>query len=382
MKPWKLVLVIGLIVAWTACKKKDEAQAGAGSGGGGGGSAVAASAGLELEAHSMEFGYSQFHDSRRMVFKIEAQIPKGWKMMTEGESAKMMNTFMPAPKEGETPNLFTGSSVTISATCNGQCLKDQLVEQLSAMGKQRLEMQGEGAKLLQDGELQPGVLAFVVEKTTGESKLYNVGVTHIIPGQDSAVLCEALLQGEQAALWEGIRDACVGLRITAVDPLVGEERAKQELANLANCPASSSVKYTPKEPNPAEDPVFESVQAVRAEASQPGSVSIYLSGVPMADRDEFRNKELQPGQGVLNLGLYFNGEGEILSGKYPMAGDGPTASAGVRIAGGTTLTVSGGAESYVEVIARTPDRICGRINLVDNWRTITGEFVADILPTR
>ncbi len=386
MKFLKYALIVGLLVAGSAACKKDGDKAGGGGGGGtavpaGGGSAAAG--GMELEAHEMEFGYSQFADSRRMVFKIKAQLPKGWKMMTEGDSAKMMNTFMPAPKEGETPNLFTSSSVTISATCNGQCLADKLVEQFKGLGQQRLEMQGEGAKLIQDAELRPGVMAFVVERIVGEDKLYNVGVVHIVPGQDSAVMCEAMLQGEQTKLWEGIRDACAALEITAVDPLVGEERAKQEEANLANCPASSSLKYTAKEPNPAEDPVFESVQAVRAEASQPGAVTVYLSGVPMADRDEFRNKELEVGQGVLNLNLYYNGEGEVLSGKYLMTGDGPlNVSAGVRITGGTTLSVSSGDASSVEIIARTPNKICGRINLEDNWRTITGEFVADILPTR
>jgi hypothetical protein len=386
MKLWKLVLVLGLVTSFVACKKKDEAAGGGGGGGGagGGGTAVAATSGLDLETQAMEFGYSQFADSRRMVFKIQAPIPKGWKLMTEGDSLQMMHTYMPAPKEGETPNLFNASSVTISATCNGQCLADKLVEQFSAMGKQRLEMQGEGAKLLQDGELRPGVLAFVVEKTVGDGKLYNVGVVHLLPRQDSAVMCEAMLQGPEAKLWEGIRDACAGIQVVAVDPLVGEERAKQEEANLANCPAASSLKYTAKEPNPAEDPVFESVPSTVATASQPGGVTIYLSGVPMASREEFTDKELQPNQGVFNLNLYYNGgEGEVLSGKYLMAGEGSLmASAGVRIAGGVTLSVSSSETSSVEVIARTPTKICGRINLEDNWRTITGEFVADIVPTR
>lgn len=386
-------LVVGWIVACgAACKKKDGGQEGAGgtataeSPGGGGPAPVAAAAGLEFEPQALEFGYQQFADSRKMLFRIQAQVPKGWQMMTEGESAKRMNTFMPAPKEGETPNLFTSSSFTISPTCNGPCQAAKLPEQMGALGKARQETHGPQAKLLQDGEVRPGVLAFVVEypgAREGE-KNYHLGASHLLPGQDYAVLCEALLQGEQAARWEAIRDACIGLQITSIDPRVGEERAKQERDNLAKCPASSSLKYTAKEPDPARDPAFESVPSTIAVVSQPGSLLVYLSGVPMASRQEFTEKELQPNEGVLNLSLWYNGgEGEVLSGTYAMTGEGPLLfSAGVRIAGGTTLSVSSGEASRLEVIARTPERICGRLHLEDSWRTITGEFVADIVPAR
>jgi hypothetical protein len=205
-----------------------------------------------------------------------------------------------------------------------------------------------------------------------------------LPGQDTAMFCEALLQGEQASLWQGIRDACLATEIAAVDPLVGEEKAKQELANVANCPAETKVTHTPKEAKPEEDPVFTKIEAVRAEASQPGAVTIYLSSVAMTTREEFWNKELQAGQGVVNLSLsYSGGGGEVLSGKYLGAGEGPPlAQAGIRVVGGVTISVGGNPESWVEVIARTPDKICGRFSFQDDWRTLTGEFTADILPTR
>jgi hypothetical protein len=298
----------------------------------------------------------------------------------------MMNTFMPAPKEGETPNLFTSSSLTISPTCNGPCQAARLPEQMGGLGKARQETHGPEAKLLQDGEVRPGVLAFVVEYPGAKEgeKNYHLGASHLLLGQDYAVLCEALLQGEQAARWEAIRDACVGLQVTPVDPLVGEERAGQERENLAKCPAASTVRYAAKSPDPARDPVFESVPSTIAVVSQPGSLLVHLSSVPMAGREEFTEKELQPNEGVLNLSLWYNGgEGEVLSGQYAMMGEGPLLfNAGVRIAGGTTLTVSAGEASRQEVIARTPEKICGRFDLADDWRTISGEFVADIVSAR
>ena len=387
MRNGKLGLLVGLILACTACSKK-KADEGSGGGGGGGGAAAAGGAGgggaaeaAGFETKDLEFGYGQFADGRDMIFKIKAQIPRGWRLMTEGDSLKMMNTFMPVA-EGETPNLFNSSSLTIWPTCNGQCLAEKLPEQTAAMGKERMETHGEGTKMLQDEEVRPGVRAFVVE-FGGTEKSDNVGVWHLLPGQDSAVFCEALLQGDETKMWEAIRDACLGMEIVSVDPLVGEERAAQELANLANCPASTTVKFTPAEAKPDEDPNFDTIAATRAEASQPGYVRMFLSTVAMTERDEFRDGELQPGQAVLELGLSYNGEGEILSGKYTGDGEGPVGiSAGIRITGGTTLTVSMGADSWIEVVARTPDKICGRFELKDNWRTLTGEFTTAILPHR
>jgi hypothetical protein len=386
MRIHRFVVVIGIILACTTCKKGEDkgGSGGGGTAGGGGGGGGAAAPGLELEDQAMEFKYSQFADSRPMVVKVKAKTPKGWKLMTEGPSLEMMHTYMPV-KEGETPNLFTSSSVTISATCNGQCLAAKIPEQMAATAAQRLEMHGAGAKMVQDEEVRPGVRAFVVEfaGTKEGEKNYNVGVSMWLPGQDTAIFCEALLQGEQASLWQGVRDACLAIEIAAVDPLVGEEKAKQELANLANCPAETKVTHTPKEAKPEEDPVFTKIEAVRAEASQPGAVTVYLSSVPMTEREEFWNKELQAGQGVVNLSLNYNGQGEVLSGKYPGDGTGAVAiSAGIRVVGGVTISVGGTAESWVEIVARTPDKICGRFNLQDNWRTLTGEFTADILPTR
>ena len=133
-----------------------------------------------------------------------------------------------------------------------------------------------------------------------------------------------------------------------------------------------------------EEPTFASVQAALAEASQPGSLSIYLSSAPMANREEFRDKELQPGEGVVSLSLYYNGgDSDVLSGKYLLQGEVPTiVSPGVRITGGTTLQFVGNPESFVEILARTPNKVCGRFDIHDEWHQMTGEFAVDITPTR
>ncbi|MBI4917499.1 MAG: hypothetical protein HY825_16790 [Acidobacteria bacterium] len=385
-----LAVALGFVLACVACsKKKDEAGAGGGGGGApgagaGGGGGGGAAAGADFEDQAMEFKYSQFADNRNMVFKVKARIPKGWKLMTEGTSLEMMHTFMP-PDAGAGASLFNSSSVTVSPSCNGQCLAAKLPEQIAALAKQRLEMQGEKAKLLKDEEARPGVRVFVVEypgMKEGE-KSYNVGVTHMLPGQDSAMACEAMLQGAQASMWQAVLDACLAMEIATVDPLVGEERAKQEEANLAKCPQATTVKFTPKEAKP-EEPTFASVQATLAETSSPASLSIYLSSAPMANREEFRDKELQPGEGVVTFSLYYTGgDSDVLSGKYLVQGDVPTiVSPGVRITGGTTLQFVGNPESFVEIVARTPNKVCGRFDIHDEWHQMTGEFVVDITPSR
>lgn len=369
-----VVVLAGFVFAGAACSK-------GGAKGGGGGSGAAAAA--DFESKAMEFKYRQFADGRNMLFKLQAKVPKGWKLMTEGSSLESMNTFMPGDA-GPGANVFATSSLTISSTCHGQCSADKMAEQVVAVGKSRLEMQGTGAKLVRDEEVKPGVRVFVVQfpgAKEGETN-YNVGVTHWAADRDYAVFCEALLLGREAALWQPILDACTSLEIAVVDPLVSEERAKQEEANLAKCPAASSVKHTPKEAKP-EDPQFTAAPAVFAEATQPGSVFIYLASVPLSGRDEFRNKELQPGQGIVDLSLMYSGEGEVLSGRYEATGEGPLrADAGLRVTGGVTLQFVTNPECYIEVIARTPKKICGRFAFQDEWRSLSGEFVADLTPAR
>lgn len=359
----RVLMVVVCAALAAGCGKK---------GGAGGGKVAFDTVPVELEYTSTDY--------RKMVFKIQAEVPKGWKMMTEGSAKDDMNTFMPPLPEGEKPSLFSTSSITLSATCHGPCRAEKMDEQIKGAAKARAEGAAMGGKILQDGEVRPGVWAFVIEieGVRSKDKSYNVGVTHrLSPEWETVVFCDALLMGKQASMWKAVLAACSSATIKSVDLLVGEERAAQEEANLARCPAATTLTHTPKEAKP-EDPVFTGPLKARATSSGAGQVTLELGNAEPTP-DGFP-KELTPGQGVLRLGLMYDGQdGDVLSGKYSLSEGKLRFDFGLRVApGGTSLGLSSG-EGGVEVIARTPKRICGKIDIKDSWRTVQGEFVADIV---
>lgn len=349
---------------------------GCGKKGGAGGGKVA------FDTVPIELKYDT-RDYRKMAFRIQAQLPTGWKMMTEGSAKDSMNTFMPPLPKGEQPSLFSTSSITVSATCHGPCRAEKMDEQIKAAGKARAESPATHGKLLQDGEVRPGVWAFVIELegVRSKDKSYNVGVTHrLSPEWETVVFCDALLMGKQASMWKAVLEACSSATIKSVDLVVGEERAAAEEANLSKCPATTTLTHTPKEAKP-EDPVFTGALHARATSSGTGQVTLELGNVE-AGADGFPDA-LAPGQGVLRLGLMYDGQdGDVLSGKYSLSEGKLRVDFGLRVApGGTTIGLSSG-EGGVEVIARTPKRICGKVDIKDGWRTVQGEFVADIVNDR
>ena len=225
--------------------------------------------------------------------------------------------------------------------------------------------------------------AFVIELegVRSKDKSYNVGVTHrLSPEWETVVFCDALLMGKQASMWKAVLEACSSATIKSVDLVVGEERAAAEEANLSKCPATTTLTHTPKEAKP-EDPVFTGALHARATSSGTGQVTLELGNVE-AGADGFPDA-LAPGQGVLRLGLMYDGQdGDVLSGKYSLSEGKLRVDFGLRVApGGTTIGLSSG-EGGVEVIARTPKRICGKVDIKDGWRTVQGEFVADIVNDR
>ena len=225
--------------------------------------------------------------------------------------------------------------------------------------------------------------AFVIELegVRSKDKSYNVGVTHrLSPEWETVVFCDALLMGKQASMWKAVLEACSSATIKSVDLVVGEERAAAEEANLSKCPATTTLTHTPKEATP-DDPVFTGAQHARATSSGTGQVTLE-HGNDEAGADGFPDA-LAPGQGVLRLGLMYDGQdGDVLSGKYSLSEGKLRVDFGLRVApGGTTIGLSSG-EGGVEVIARTPQRICGKVDIKDGWRTVQGEFVADIVNDR
>ncbi len=372
-----LVIAVALL---SACKKDDKKTEGGEAKAGGGGEAKAAAG---FEAKPVEFTFRTWSDNRDMKFAIQANVPKGWKLMTEGENVKMLQTFMPGDTDPKTASMFSTSSLTYSATCNGSCVAKTIPAQMAKLGQDRLKMHGEGAKLLKDGELSPGVYGFVVEHEGMKegAKQYNVGAAHHQPDWDSAVFCEGVLIGADGKRYQDFLDACASVKFEVIDAVVGAERSKQEAANLANCPAATTLTYAAKEAKP-DEPVFDSVKAVQAESTQVGAVTLRFANVARTG-DEWRDKPLEAGQGVVEIYLGLAAPGpndDVLSGTYKNEAGSPLVSSiSLKVAGGTAYTVGSGGKADVEIVARTRKKICGKINAEDEWRSIKGEFVADLV---
>lgn len=375
----KLLFVSAVLVSsGTACKKDDKKTEGGGGekeGGGGGGAKPAGG----FEAKPISFEWSTWGDGRRMQFDIQANLPKGWKLMTEGDNVKMLQTFMPGDTDPKTASLFSTSSVTFSATCHGSCTAKDIPEQVKKTATGRGG--ATGAKILQDAEVSPGVWAYVIETETYEKgkMQYEVGVSHYNPDWDSVVFCNAMLFGDEGKRYKDFVDACASSKIEVVDVVVGKDRAAAEEANLAKCPTATTLTYTAKEPKP-ESPTFTEVKAIEARSSSVGSVSLKLANVARTG-DEWSDKPLEPGEGIVEiwLGRADGGPPDILSGTYKSDGSVPmSASISLKVAGGTSYPIGSGGKGDVEVIARTRKKICGKIDAEDQWHAVKGEFVAEL----
>ncbi len=375
-------LLIGVVLL-SACKKDDKKkeEGGEAKGTAGGEAKTPAASGGGFEAKPVEFTWRRWTDNREEKFAIQANVPKGWKLMTEGENVKMLQTFMPADTDpkGGMGALYTTSSITYSSTCHGQCLGPKMAEQIAKVAKDRSSASNT-SKVLQDGELSPGVWGYVIEAGyEGEPKQIEVGVTHYNPAWDSAVFCNAMLFKDDAKRYKEFLDACASTKFEVIDVVMGADRMKAEEANLAKCPAANKVTYTPKEAKP-EEPVFTEVKAVRARSDQQGSVSLHFANVERTTGDDW-DKPLDPGQGVIQIYLGLAAPGptdDVLSGTYKNTSDAKgTASMTLNVTGGTGYTLGNNGGATVEIIARTLNKVCGKFIAEDEWRKAEGEFVAD-----
>ena len=376
--------ILGLL-GWLSGCGKGEPAAGGGGGSGGAAGADEVVAPLPFDDVALVFPFRQTSDGRQMRFEVKARSPRGWRRGESGTGADQMAAWQAPNTTGI--GMLDGASFVVSATCHGACVRDRLAESTRGVAAKRLEMAGGGswkAKLRIDEEVRPGVHLFVVDaqRETRDGKTdrkVNVGVTHLL-GDDweYLVFCEALLHEPHAAQWEAIRDACVGLEITMVDPLLPPERAAQEEANLARCPEKSAFTYTPlmeREGNPA----VAGGEGMIARARHAGSVSLHLANFAMTSTN-LRKNPLTEGQAVLALSLTAGEGAEVLSGAYAPGGDGAArVSARIHVPGGRSFSFSShGSTGQVEVIARTRRRVCGRFELADRWQKASGTFVTDL----
>ncbi|MFT7582972.1 MAG: hypothetical protein ACI9MR_004658, partial [Myxococcota bacterium] len=277
----------------------------------------------------------------------------------------------------------TMSRVTVSATCQGSCRPDKLQGQIEAMAEMQFESAlGKEKKLTKRPE-KDGVRAFVVE----DERAVIFGVSHLQPGWPRIVYCEGYFQGDYIDDWKSAYQACIEAEVSLEDPLMPMALVKKETANLAKCPKTSSLTFTPLEERENQPNTFGDVKTVYAHASRPGNVSIYLANFDMTTARFRGDGALKDGQHVISLRL----EGretvdekvipvEIFSGAYGTLTKPTKVDIGLYVAGRRTLQWSTHrTEGTVDIVARTADKICGTIKISKGKRgTLEGSFVADL----
>ena len=338
------------------------------------------SAELALEELTFEFEVKRTEDQRSFILKGTGMVPKGWSSDPNARTLGRMKTLLP-PGWEEEKNISALSSFTWSPTCNGMCTQEKLEEQIKAMPDMQVKtVGGNNPTITKREEIGPGVWGAVIETEKGKEKHYVLVVSHWKPGWPEAFLCNVYLQGEYAGAWGQLYDACANLKVELIDPLMTADALKAEEANLAKCPAATTLTYKAEPEREGEPTGFGEVKKVVAYAPRPGSLHVYIANFDMTSA-KFKKNPLEGDQRVLELQFSHQDKGEVLSGAYAMVGDQPNrVYLGLKIAEGRTLQWnSHQTEGQIQIVARTPDKVCGTIEIKGGNRgSLTGGFVVDV----
>lgn len=385
-----VALGLGFALSAAACGKGDapagggEAAGEAGAAGEGGGEAGGSevATGLVLEEREFAYEVQRNADQRKLVMKTRLQAPKGWEADPEAKPGPTMTSLLSATGEAARKNPFALSNVTLSATCHGQCTAAKIPEQIEKAPSEQTRFAGSGAKVLKEEKIRDGVWGFVIEADKGEQgKAYTVGVTHWGgPEWPYVIFCNAHLQREHAESWPQIYEACAEAVVTLEDPLMPADVLAKERAQLAQCPEETTLTYRADPEREGEPTELGEVVATYAHASRPGNLTVYIANFEL-ETTRFRDAPLTDEQRAVKLSFEHRAQGEVLSGSYPTGYDGDQrVGLGLHVAGGKTLQWGAhAAEGAVEIIARTPERVCGRVSIKGGNRgDLEGAFVADI----
>ncbi len=98
--------------------------------------------------------------------------------------------------------------------------------------------------------------------------------------------------------------------------------------------------------------------------------------------ENLRTVELQPGQAVVYFTLTQPAADVPMPGVYDITTSGTefSGTASVRVAGGSTVTLSQSATTVgeLEILAVTPDFVTGTFNIEERWTTMSGAFQASV----
>lgn len=373
-----LALALGLGAACNAEKKPGPKPSGGSGEEGpteeeGEGPSGGSDAGLGLEQETVELAFRNSADNRQLIYSIDAMVPP-WKLDPKNskESIKIWRSSLD-PKQ-----FFSAPSFSLSATCHGSCQAAKLVDNAKTFTQKQLESRPDAVVKKSTGKEAEGIWGFALRS----GKNVQFGVTHHhFEKVDYLVYCTGQVpEAQLEAVWK----ACVDLKMELVDPVVGVERSKKEEENLARCPKESSIKLVANEGQELQEGMvpMDKVDKVVAAATRVGTVFVYLANYDLKTT-RWKDAPLTEGQQVLQLQFSApkvkDEAREVLSGEYaPRHGEEPYLRTNIRVAGGRSFGL-GATEGKGEIIARTRDKICGKFDLKDKWRHITGEFVADLV---
>jgi len=332
--------------------------------------------GLAVAAQTLTFEVQRDADQRPLVVSTKVQIPSGW-APPEGSLDGVSGVSF----SSDADNPLAQSRVTVSSTCHGRCGPEHFETNIREVAAQQTRFAGEGARVLIDEELRPGVWGFAIESGPEGAKVHSVGVSHWAgPAWPSIIFCSAHLQRDHRDAWRQLYDACAAAEVTITDPLLSGEVLDREREQLARCPEATTLTYRADPEREGEPSELGEVVDVYAHAPRPGYVNLFFANFEMTTTN-LREAPLEGDQRVLRVSLEHRSEGEVLSGRYPTSYDGDhRVGLGIHTEGGRTLGWSAhSTEGAVEIIARTHDRICGRVDIKGGNRgDLSGEFSVDL----
>ncbi|MBN1770156.1 MAG: hypothetical protein JXB32_02750 [Deltaproteobacteria bacterium] len=373
------LVFVGLVLALVSCsKQRSEVEDSIAPSSGRTAAPAAAVAGPQV----IELPFRDESSSRDLVARVEVTIPPGWKHVPD-RWKREDRVFFVSPRYDESDFLWAQASLLELSVDGLTGRYDRtLASWVDEYAGEFQEALGDGARTFKNEEVREGVHAFAIGSSTHRARRC-VGAAHLLPRPSSfLVRCQATLLESEESLWQQALDVCTSVRVTVRDPLVPDERARQEEAALAaGCPSESSVRYLPAAAV-TDAPRFDAVRSVDARAWAFGHVDVRLVNVPLETTESRRQPTVPSGGGFVEIQLTGGEDGvEVLGGRYEVeAGNPPRARIKLGVQGARTWRIQPTGSPHVEVIARTPQRICGRFEVEDaDGSKLAVEFVADIL---
>jgi hypothetical protein len=305
------------------------------------------------------------------LYKVTHKVPKTW--------VEKKSTFGTVHQDPAGKGMIP-PGIQVATTCHGTCTQSKLGENIAKASK-LLSALG-NSEVIRDEKVKDGVWIFVARDERGPKNIHHqIGVSYWKPDWPRVLFCTAHLDHANLGLLDAIIQACLTVRFDVEDQLFPRSRMAEETGNLAKCPSTSALTYTPEKAD-GKPKEFGAVKAAYAKARDPKSLSLFVANFE-TDQTRFnRDKRLTSGQVVARFQVYAKKGKEVaFSGNYPVSGD-PDArtTLGLHIEGGTTLQWSGRTtKGGVTITARTKDKICGTIDISGGGRgTLSGSFVAEI----